>query len=173
MPMASLLVAEDGVAAVGPVFFGFGGVEPEGVPALGEEWAGEAIPVGVAGFGVGGVVDAGVGDEEVFRFEFFVGVGGGVDESPGGDQGVDVLVVEFFQVGGDVVVVVVEDGIAFVLPPEPVLHHDVEGDVFGAVAVGDGEDLVERGVAVFRLDEAVGPAGQHRSVAGEVRGTGG
>ncbi len=69
-----LLVAEDGVAAVGPVFFGFGRVEPEGVPALGEEFAGEAVPVDVAGFGVGGVVDAGVGDEEVFAVEFFVGV---------------------------------------------------------------------------------------------------
>ena len=33
-------------------------------------------------------------------------------------DGVDVLVVEFFEVGGDVVVVVVEDGIAFVLPPD-------------------------------------------------------
>ncbi len=80
----------------------------------------------------------------------------------------DVEVVEFFQVGGDVVVVVVEDGIAFALPPEPVLHHDVHGDVFGAVAVGDGEDLVEGGVAVFGLDEAVGPARKHGGVAGEV-----
>ncbi len=61
----------------------------------------------------------------------------------------DVLVVEFLEVGGDVVVVVVEDGVAFALPPEPVLHDDVEGDVFGTVAVGDGEDFVERGVAVL------------------------
>ena len=91
-----LLVAKDGVAAVGPVLFGFGGVEPEGVPALGEELAGETVPVDVAGLGAGGVVDAGVGDEEIFSIEFFVGVGGGVDEAPRGDHGVDVEVVEFF-----------------------------------------------------------------------------
>ena len=40
--------------------------------------------------------------------------------------------------------------------------------MFGAVAVGDGENLVEGGVTVFGLDEAVGPARQHGSVAGEV-----
>ncbi len=69
-----LLVAKDGVAAVGPVLLGFGRVEPEGVPALGEEFAGETVPVDVAGPGAGGVVDAGVGDEEFLAVEFFVGV---------------------------------------------------------------------------------------------------
>ncbi len=75
---------------------------------------------------------------------------------------------ESFEVGRDVAVVVVEDGVALALPPEPVLHHDIHGDVFGAVAVGDGEDLIERGVAILGLDEAVGPAGKHGSVTGEV-----
>src|SRR5258708_5523660 len=87
-----LFVAKDGVAAVRPVFFGFGGVEPERVPALGEEFAGEAVPVDVAGLWAGGIVDARVGNEEVFGFELFVGVGGGVDEAPVGDHGVDVEV---------------------------------------------------------------------------------
>src|SRR3981081_3724037 len=57
-----LLVAEDGVAAAGQVLLGCGRVEPEGVPALGEEFAGETVPVDVAGFWVGGVVDACVGN---------------------------------------------------------------------------------------------------------------
>src|SRR5260370_8826754 len=69
-----LLVAKHGVAAVGPVLFGFGRFDPEGVPALPDEFAGEAVPVDVAGTGAGGVVDAGVGDEGVLAVELLVGV---------------------------------------------------------------------------------------------------
>ena len=89
-----LLVAEDGVADVGKVLFGFGAIEPEGVPALGVEGREEIVPIEVAGFGVGGVVDVGLGDVEVEGFDFFEVGGVGVHEAPDGEHGVEVVLVE-------------------------------------------------------------------------------
>src|SRR5277367_3934619 len=52
-----LTAAEDGIAHVRPVFFGLGAIKPEGVPSLRQQLAGQALPVDVARFGVGSVVD--------------------------------------------------------------------------------------------------------------------
>jgi hypothetical protein len=43
-------------------------------------------------------------------------------------------------------------GIALLLPPEPVLHHDVERHVLGAVLAGDIQQFLRRLVAVLRLE---------------------
>ncbi len=80
----------------------------------------------------------------------------------------DVLVMEGLQLGGNVGVAGVENRIAFaaLLPPEPVLHDRIHGDVPGAIFGGDGENLVLRLVAVLGLEEAVSPLGKQRHMAG-------
>src|SRR5882757_10781056 len=65
-------------------------------------------------------------------------------------------------------VVLIKVGVAFVLPPEPVLHHDIHGDVLGAVTVGDGDDFIQRGITILRLNKTIGPARQHGRVTSQV-----
>jgi hypothetical protein len=43
-----LLVAQDGVAHVRPELFRLGAIEPEGVPSLRKQLAGQAVPIDVA-----------------------------------------------------------------------------------------------------------------------------
>ena len=90
----------------------------------------------------------------------------GIEQAPDGDHGVDVLVVQGLQFAGHIGEVGIEDGIAFGLPPEPILHHRVQRNMLVAIALGDPENLVLRDVAVLRLEEAVGPLREHGCVAG-------
>ena len=79
----------------------------------------------------------------------------------------DVFVMQSLQFTGNIGVIGIEDGIAFSLPPEPILHDRIERNVLFAIAMSDAKDFVLRHVAVLRLEETVGPLGQHGRVPGQ------
>src|ERR1700735_4489264 len=62
-------------------------------------------------------------------------------------------------------VVLIEDRISFVLPPEPVLNDSIQRNAFAAVAICNRDHLIERLITVLRLDKAIRPAWQHGRVA--------
>ena len=163
-----LFVLEDGVAHVRPELLGLGAVQPESVPAHVDQRTEQMAPVVVARLGVGGVVNVRALHHHVVRVHVLVVGGFGIEQAPHRKHGVDVFSVQGLQLAGHIGKVLVEDGVAFVLPPEPVLHDGVEREVSGAIARGDAEHLVLRDVAVFGLEEAVGPLRQHGRMAGQV-----
>ena len=163
-----LFVAQDGVAHVRPEFFGLCAVEPEGVPSLRKQLAGQPVPVDVARLRAAGIVHMRSGDHEVLRFERLVCLGLWIEQSPDGDHGMHILFVQRVEILRHIVIVGVEVGIALVLPPEPILHHRVQGNVLLAIALRDSGDLVERYIAVLGLEETVSPLGQHRRMTGQV-----
>ncbi len=164
----NLLVAKNGVTQVGPILFGLGAVQPERVPALSKELAREVVPVEIPRLRIRGVVDLRIGDVVVLGVQLLEVLGGWIEKSPHGDHGVHVHVVQLLHIAGDVMVVGVEDGIAFLLPPEPVLHDSVHRDMLPAIPAGDIQQLLRRDVLVLRLEETVSPEGQQRGVSGQI-----
>ena len=152
--------------------FGFRAVQPEAVPPLRQNRRDQQVPVRVAGGRVRRVVIERAGDDETLARQFLLVGRLRIHHRPDRNDGVDVLVVQRPQRAGDVgvrpQVLVGVVGIALVLPPEPVLHHDVQRHVLAAVLAGDIEQLLRRLVAILRLEEPVGPLAEQRRVSGDV-----
>src|SRR5713226_7297427 len=62
----------------------------------------------------------------------------------------------------------IENGIAFRLPPKPILHDRIERNMLFAIAVSNSKDLLLGNITVLRLEEAVSPFGKHGRVASQV-----
>ena len=79
-----------------------------------------------------------------------------------------VLVVEGLQLGGNIGIAGVVDGIALaaILPPEPILHDGIHGNVPGTVFGRDGEDLGLGFITILGLKETVSPLREQRRMAG-------
>src|SRR5581483_11436240 len=65
-------------------------------------------------------------------------------------------------------VVGVENRIALLLPPEPVLHDRVQRNMLGAVAVRNIQKLLCGDIPVLRLKESIRTSRQKRSVSRQV-----
>src|SRR6185312_10552890 len=117
---------------------------------------------------VAGVIYVGLRDIQVSRRELLVVLGLGIKKSPHGEHRVYVLLVQLLELAGHIWEVVIKDRIAFELPPKPVLHDGVEGNVLLAITAGDSKNLVLRNVTIFRLKEAIGPFREHRRVPSQV-----
>src|SRR5260370_20467567 len=64
-----LLVAKNRVSHVGPILFGLRAIQPEGVPALGEELAYQVLPIEISCLRVGSVIDMGGRHQKVFAIK--------------------------------------------------------------------------------------------------------
>ncbi len=69
---------------------------------------------------------------------------------------------------GNVGKIGIEDGIAFCLPPKPVLHDRIKRNVLFAITMRNPKQLVLRNITVFRLEETVCPLWQHGRVTAQV-----
>ena len=65
-------------------------------------------------------------------------------------------------------IILVEDELTFAIPPEPILHDVVDGDVQVAILASNAEDFILRLVTILALPEAVSPLAEHGSLPGEV-----
>ena len=140
---ADVASPQDGIARMRPVLFRFRAVEPKGIPSFLQQWTGKVFEVEVASRWDRSVIDVRIGYEQMLRIHSLISIGAGIEQPPGGDHGMDVFGMELLQVAGNIVVVGIELGIALSLPPEPVLHHDVQRDVLLTVATGNRLNLVE------------------------------
>ena len=163
--------------------FGFrlGRVQPPGVDADVEQRLLHQVPVILAGFGIGGVVHRHAGgvigrlgelelvDEPALLVHVVVDGRARLEEGPHRNHQVDIFAVQFVDHAFGVGIVLVEDVLAFAVPPEPVLHDVVERDVQVAILFRDAENFFLRFVAVLALPEAVGPLAEHREPARSAR----
>ena len=69
-----------------------------------------------------------------------------------------------FRVG----IILVEDVLALAIPPEPVLHDVIDGNVQLAVFPRDPQNFFLRLVAVLALPEAIGPFAEHGRLPGQL-----
>jgi hypothetical protein len=74
------------------------------------------------------------------------------------------LLVQCVQVLRYIVIIGVKDGIAFGLPPEPVLHHSIQGDVLIAITLRDLLNFVEGDISILGLEESESPLRKHGSM---------
>ena len=77
------------------------------------------------------------------------------------------LIMQMIEFARHVGKVGIENGIAFRLPPIPVLHDCIDRDLFFPVAMRDAQYLILRDVAVLRLKEPIGPLRKQGRVSGE------
>ncbi len=151
-----------------PEFFGLRAIEPKRVPTLREQLAGQVIPIKLARFRIGCVVDVRVGNVQCFSV-MTLKFSDLVSNRPQTES----MAWTFsswrrFEFARDIRKLVSEDRIALCLPPEPVLHDRIERDLFFAIALRDSEYLVLRDVPILRLKESISPLGKQGRVSGEV-----
>ena len=160
--------------------FRFGGIHPPGVGADTEQSLVDEIPVIFAGLWAGRVIHShGVSvigrfgifelvDEPSLAVHVFVVRRSWLEERPDRNHQVEVLGVKLVDHGFRIKIVLVKDEFSLAVPPEPVLHDVVDGDVQIAILLGDSQDFVLRFVAVLALPESVGPFAEHGSLSGQL-----
>ena len=89
------------------------------------------------------------------------------EEGPDGNHEVEVLAVQAPDHPLGIGIVLIENEFALAIPPEPVLHDIVGGDMQFTIFLGDAQNLLLRFVAVLALPEAIGPLAEHWRRSGE------
>ncbi len=155
---------------------GFGFIRPEGVEALADYVVTDDVPKPLRRFGVGGV-DVGAGAiigqavgrravrellEPALLHQEVVVARAGREAGPDADHGLEAQVVKL-AIHGDRVrpFFGVQVHLAHLGVIEPVDHENVSREVALAVALGDGQYLILRGIALLALNETISRFRQH------------
>ena len=130
-----------------------GRVHPPGIDSDLEETFVHLIPIEFAGFGAGRVIHGhGIGvirrlgefelvDEPAFFVHEVVIGRSRLEERPDGNHEVEVLAMQFVDHPLGIGIVFVENEFALAVPPEPVLHDVVSGDVQFTIFARDAQNL--------------------------------
>src|ERR1035438_5893843 len=138
----NLLVAENRVTPVRPVFFGLCAVEPECIPSLRKQRADQVIPIEIARLRIRRVVHMSIRHIEVFGGEFPKILRLRIEHSPHRQHGVNMLIVQLLQFTGNISKIGIEYGIALRFPPEPVLNDGIQWNVLLPVPMRNAQNLV-------------------------------
>ena len=149
---------------------GFGAVAPPGVDAVAEQALFGLLPVQARAVRAEGVIGGLVAQQEAVVFHFLPVGAAWTHNRPDGDHQAGI---EGVQVGHHAVGVGEALGVKRLLPPQiagprlPVQHDAVERQLAAAVLPHDFDQLILRDVALFGLDIAKRPLGQHRRMPGQ------
>ncbi len=81
-PDCELLVAQNSVSQMRPVFFRFRAVQPKGIPALGKKLACQILPIEIARLRIAGVIDVGVRHVPMLRGNRLEVLGRCIEQTP-------------------------------------------------------------------------------------------
>src|SRR5438132_6867612 len=102
-------------------------------------------------------------DEKAALLHGLIGFRAGTEVGPEGNHQVEFVFVEvFYHPRGIGIAGFVEHRFSHGVPPEPVLHDIVGGDVQLPVFVSDAEQLLLRVVFILALPESISPSDEHR-----------
>ena len=147
-----LLVPQYPVSHMRPVLFRLRAIEPECIPALLEELPRQVLPIELPRLWIRRIVYVRVLNVEVIRLDGPEVIRLRIEQTPDRNHGMKVIVMQRLQFLRHIRKVRVEDWVAFGLPPEPILHDRIQGDMLLAIAFCDTEYLRLRFVPVLRLE---------------------